>query len=58
MQIISVMNYNGGVGKTTVTANLAGELAFRGKKQKQMCYLLAQIIRKNRSSGINCWEDR
>jgi len=39
MQIFSVMNYKGGVGKTTVTAkscgkNLAGELAFRGKKQK------------------------
>lgn len=37
MQIISVMNYKGDVDKTTVTAsqqNLAGELAFRGKKQK------------------------
>ncbi|MDH3998031.1 MAG: AAA family ATPase [Desulfuromonadales bacterium] len=32
MEIVSVINYKGGVGKTTVTANLAGELAFRGKK--------------------------
>ncbi|MBW1615514.1 MAG: AAA family ATPase [Deltaproteobacteria bacterium] len=32
MRIISVINYKGGVGKTSVTANLAGELAYRGRK--------------------------
>ena len=30
MQTISVINYKGGVGKTTLTANIAGELAYRG----------------------------
>ncbi|MFM5459605.1 ParA family protein [Aeromonas veronii] len=32
MKIVSVINYKGGVGKTTVTSNIAGELARRGKK--------------------------
>lgn len=32
MHVVSVINYKGGVGKTTVTSNLASELAWRGKK--------------------------
>lgn len=32
MDIISFINYKGGVGKTTLTANVGAELAFRGYK--------------------------
>ncbi|MBU8546848.1 MULTISPECIES: ParA family protein [Roseomonadaceae] len=32
MKIVSIINYKGGVGKTSLTANLGAELAWRGKR--------------------------
>jgi len=32
VSVVSVLNYKGGVGKTTVTANLGADLAYRGRQ--------------------------
>jgi chromosome partitioning protein len=36
MKIVSVINYKGGVGKTSLTANLGAELAWRRKRVQRV----------------------
>lgn len=46
-KIISVMNYKGGVGKTTLTANMSAELAYRGNK-----VLMIDLDPQSNNTGI------
>ena len=43
MQIVSVINYKGGVGKTTLTANVGAELAWRGKKSFLLTWMPKRV---------------
>lgn len=69
MKIVSLINYKGGVGKTTITANLAAELAYLGHKilaidldpQASLTFSLVDVetwrSRFERDSTIKNWYD-
>ncbi len=57
MKTVSVINYKGGVGKTTVVANIAAELGWRGEKVL-LIDLDPQASLTFSLIGVEIWEER